>query len=236
MAPDQSLLDQVFGRLAEDNVADDVVDLVLAAYVGDDQLAAVLAGEPVDLPERDPSTRPRPQPLYLESITVAGFRGVGPQQSLRLRPHAGLTLVVGRNGSGKSSYAEAVELALTGESARWADRNSVFKEGWRNLHCGSPCEIEVMLRAEGAAKPIRVRRSWRDDHTGAHQGVGQVLADDGNRYANTAELGWQQPLDAYRPFLTASDLARLVTSTPVGSSTPWPRFLAWTRSSTPTSG
>ncbi|MEU5786787.1 AAA family ATPase [Micromonospora purpureochromogenes] len=216
MAPDQSLLDQVFDRLAEDNVADDVVDLVLAAYAGDDQLAAVLGGEPVDLPERDPSTRPRPQPLYLESITVAGFRGVGPQQSLRLQPHAGLTLVVGRNGSGKSSYAEAVELALTGDSARWADRNSVFKDGWRNLHCGSPCEIEVLLRAEGSAKPIRVRRSWRDDHTEAHQGVGHVLADDGNHYGDTAELGWQQPLDAYRPFLTASDLARLVTSTPSG--------------------
>ncbi|MEV4655566.1 AAA family ATPase [Micromonospora sp. NPDC049301] len=116
MAPDQPLLDQVFDRLAEDNVADDVVDLVLGAYVGDEQLAAVLGGQPVDLPERAPSTRRRPQPLYLESITVAGFRGVGPQQTLRLQPHAGLTLVIGRNGSGKSSYAEAVELAQPSKS------------------------------------------------------------------------------------------------------------------------
>lgn len=216
MAPDQSLLDQVFDRLAEGSAPDDLVDLVLAAYVGDEQLAAVLGGEPVELPTRDPSTRPRPQPLYLESISVAGFRGVGPQQSLRLQPHAGLTLVVGRNGSGKSSYAEAAELALTGDSARWTDRNSVFKDGWRNLHCGSPCEIEVLLRADGAAKPIRVRRSWRDDHTEAHLGVGNILADDGIRYGETAELGWQQPLEAYRPLLTASDLARLITSTPSG--------------------
>ncbi|WP_446218655.1 AAA family ATPase [Micromonospora sp. IBHARD004] len=215
MAGDQSLLDQVFDRLAEDNIADEVVDLVLGAYVGDAALDAVLGGEPVDLPERDPSTRPRPQPLYLESVTVAGFRGVGPQQSLRLQPHTGLTLVIGRNGSGKSSYAEAVELALTGNSARWTDRNSVFKNGWRNLHCGSPCEIEVLLRAEGAKTPIRVRRTWRDDHTEADQGAGSVLAD-GQRYADAAELGWQQPLDVYRPFLTASDLGRLVTSTPSG--------------------
>ncbi|PWR12671.1 hypothetical protein DKT69_23230 [Micromonospora sicca] len=216
MAGDQSLLDQVFDRLAEDNIADDVVDLVLGAYVGDAALDAVLSGEPVDLPERDPSTRPRPQPLYLESVTVAGFRGVGPQQSLRLQPHAGLTLVIGRNGSGKSSYAEAVELAVSGNSARWADRNSVFKDGWRNLHCGSPCEIEVQLRAEGASKPLRVRRTWRDDHTEANQGIGSVLAEDGQRYTETAELGWRKPLEAYRPFLTASDLGRLVTSTPSG--------------------
>ncbi|MER7457499.1 AAA family ATPase [Micromonospora sp. NPDC126480] len=216
MGWDQSLLDQVFDRLADDNVPDEVIDLVLAAYVGDAALSGVLAGEPVDLPERDPTQRPRPQPLYLESITVAGFRGVGPQQSLRLQPHAGLTLVVGRNGSGKSSFAEAVELALTGDSARWADRNSVFKDGWRNLHHGSPCEIEVQLRAEGASKPIRVRRSWRDEHTDAAQGTGSVLADDGQRYTDTAELGWRKPLDAYRPFLTASDLGRLITSKPSG--------------------
>ncbi|MET7666787.1 AAA family ATPase [Micromonospora luteifusca] len=216
MVWDQSLLDQVFDRLAESDVADHVVDLVLAAYVGDAALDGVLAGEAVDLPERDPALRPRPRPLYLESVTVAGFRGVGPQQALRLQPHAGLTLVVGRNGSGKSSYAEAVELALTGDSARWADRNSVFKNGWRNLHCGSPCEIEVQLRAEGASKPIRVRRNWHDEHTQAQQGIGSVLTDDGERYTETAELGWREPLDTYRPFLTASDLGRLVTSTPSG--------------------
>nr|BFE63973.1 ATP-binding protein [Dactylosporangium thailandense] len=216
MAEDESLLDQLFDRLAKDDVADDVVDLVLGAYVGDDALDGVLGGKPVDLPARDPGMRPRPQQVYLDSVTVAGFRGVGPQQSLRLQPHAGLTLVVGRNGSGKSSYAEAVELALTGDSARWAERNSVFKDGWRNLHHGSPCEIEVQLRADGAAKPIRVRRSWREEHTEADQGVGSILADDGQRYTATAELGWQQPLEAYRPFLTASDLGRLVTSKPSG--------------------
>ncbi|MEV0156007.1 AAA family ATPase [Micromonospora sp. NPDC050686] len=138
MAGDQSLLDQVFERLAEDNVADEVVDLVLGAYVGNAALDAVLSGEPADLPERDPSTRPRPQPLFLESVTVAGFRGVSPQQRLRLQPHTGLTLVIGRNGSGKSSYAEAVELGLTGNSARWADRNSVFKDGWRKRTAGRP--------------------------------------------------------------------------------------------------
>lgn len=52
----------------------------------------------------------------------------------------------------------------------------------------------MLLRADGAAKPIRVRRSWRDDRTEARQGVGNILADDGIRYGETAELGWQQPL------------------------------------------
>jgi predicted ATPase len=215
MDRDQSLLDLVFDRLAKDDLPDEVVDLILAAYAGDDQLDSVLAGRPVELPTRDSATRPRPQPLYLESVTVAGFRGVGPKQSLRLQPHAGLTLVVGRNGSGKSSYAEAVELALTGDSARWAERSGVFKEGWRNLHSGSPCEIEVLVRADGATTPIRVRRAWRDEHTDAGQGTTTVVAD-GQRYTDTADVGWPEPLKTYRPFLTASDLGRLVTSTPSG--------------------
>lgn len=46
MAPDQSLLDQAFDRLAEDSAPDDLVDLLLAAYVGDEQLAAVLGESP----------------------------------------------------------------------------------------------------------------------------------------------------------------------------------------------
>jgi low temperature requirement protein LtrA len=59
MGWDQSLLDRVFHRLAEGAVPDDVVDLVLAAYVGADQLAAVLSGQPVDLPaDLVPGRRP----------------------------------------------------------------------------------------------------------------------------------------------------------------------------------
>ena len=43
---------------------------------------------------------------YLTSLTVEGFRGIGPRQTLTLTPGPGLTIVVGRNGSGKSSFAE----------------------------------------------------------------------------------------------------------------------------------
>ena len=71
---------------------------------------------------------------YLKAITVEGFRGIGPKITLTLQPGPGLTVVTGRNGSGKSSFAEAAELALTGENKRWSDRTAVWKEGWRNLH------------------------------------------------------------------------------------------------------
>jgi DNA repair exonuclease SbcCD ATPase subunit len=87
---------------------------------------------------------------YLRSVTVTGFRGIGPQTSLELQPGPGLTLVVGRNGSGKSSFAEAAEIALTGTNARWRDRSSVWREGWRNLHRGdAQPSVQVDLHVDG---------------------------------------------------------------------------------------
>jgi predicted ATPase len=206
MDADESLLDLVFNRLADDQVADEVATLVLAAHTGLDELRAALAGRSPDLPEPTGRAIARPDPIYLESITVSGFRGVGPTASLRLAPHPGLTLVVGRNGSGKSSFAEAAELALTGDSARWADRNSVFREGWRNLHQGKPSGIDIVLRADGARAPIRVTRTWPDSATEPGQAETRVQGAD--------QLGWAGPLQTYRPFLTANDLGRLISATP----------------------
>jgi hypothetical protein len=50
-----------------------------------------------------------PPGAYLRSIGVEGFWGIGPRSTLTLKPGPGLTLVVGRNGSGKSSFAEGLE-------------------------------------------------------------------------------------------------------------------------------
>ncbi|HUZ35920.1 MAG TPA: ATP-binding protein [Streptosporangiaceae bacterium] len=145
---DEPLLDQVFNRLAGDDVPEQTATLVLAAYAGDGQLRAALAGDDPGLPAPGDDCQARIDPVYLESVTLAGFRGVGPQASLRLLPGPGLTLVVGRNGSGKSSFAEAAELCLTGNSPRWSEQSSVFREGWRNLHQASPCQVRVTVASQ----------------------------------------------------------------------------------------
>ena len=98
-------------------------------------------------------------PTFLTSISVVGFRGIGPQARLDLYPAPGLMVVSGRNGSGKSSFAEALELALTGTSYRWHKKEVLWTESWRNLHRSDPCAIRVGFTAEGSG-PFTVGVDW----------------------------------------------------------------------------
>ncbi|HEX9031894.1 MAG TPA: AAA family ATPase [Streptosporangiaceae bacterium] len=209
---DEPLLDLLDNRLAHDGVPEETAALVRAACSGEAQLVAALAGQDSPAPSRPRTTPASAAPLYLESVTAAGFRGVGPSASVRLQPGPGLTLIVGRNGSGKSSFAEAAELCLTGSSPRWAEQ-SVFREGWRNLHQGAGCQVQVTLRADGSAAPVRITRSWADDAAAPDQAAISVTAN-GQRYDDLGALDWATALDTYRPFLTAGDFGRLISARP----------------------
>src|SRR4051812_37701217 len=109
-----------------DDLSGEAADLVLAACDGPIALANALdpAAESATEANAEDAVETT-APAYLRSVTVEGFRGIGEAATLEIAPGAGLTLVVGRNGSGKSSFAEALELLLTGKNARWADRTAV---------------------------------------------------------------------------------------------------------------
>ncbi|RQX02887.1 AAA family ATPase, partial [Micromonospora inaquosa] len=163
------------------------------------------------LDPRSPTADGPAERIWLKSVTVAGFRGVGPERTIQIGPGPGFTLVVGRNGSGKSSFAEAAELALTGDSARWADKTSVWRTGWRNLHNPDPCWVDVELRVDGVATPTRVHRAWP---VGAELADAEVTVTSARgRHSGLTELGLARPLELYRPFLTAAELGKLAAGT-----------------------
>ncbi|MEU4772698.1 AAA family ATPase [Micromonospora sp. NPDC023644] len=207
----EPLVELIFERLTADDVPDHTAELVLAALTGQDDLATALDGGTTSLDLGTSADEAPTGRIWLSSVTVAGFRGVGPERTLQIDPGPGLTLVVGRNGSGKSSFAEAVELALTGDSARWAERNSVWRTGWRNLHSPDPCWIVAQLHVDGVAKPVTVTRSWPLGAALADAEV--IVTSDAGRHADLAELGLARPLALYRPFLTAAELGRLTAGT-----------------------
>ncbi|HEY8550568.1 MAG TPA: AAA family ATPase [Vicinamibacterales bacterium] len=191
---------------------------VLAAAESEEALARLLddglepARRPASRSKARRGTRDVPR-IYLEAITVAGFRGIGPESQLKLRPGPGLTLVVGRNGSGKSSFAEALEVLFTGDSFRWMNKGSVvWKAGWRNLHHGNAPLIQAKLTVEGLGE-VLVRREWAEG-AALEDGETTVVTKE-NRRGTLADLGWDVAVGDYRPFLSYSELGSLIEEGPL---------------------
>ena len=206
----------VLARLSADPKADGERDmLVLAALDGPDALASYLDSH--GKPPRPEQAAPQPhsgrEPLgaYLKTITVEGFRGIGQKKTLELPPGHGLTLVVGRNGSGKSSFAEALELLVTGDTYRWANRAKVWREGWRNLH-HKTAAIEAEFLVEGEKGSTLVATRWKDDaDLDGAETFAQIHAKP---RMDAAELGWEEPLATYRPFLSYNELGSMLDEGP----------------------
>ena len=201
------LIEQVRARLDDDpELSIESGLLVLGALEGEEALERALGGDRAETQERVPvvgeaGTVEQPgEGTYLRSISVQGFRGVGRESSLNFEPGPGLTLVIGRNGSGKSSFAEGLELLLTGGSSRWANRPVVWKNGWRNLHWQGPAHIQATFALTGERPSLDARCEWK--------------ADENDPEAGVPDLGWGRALDTYRPLLPHRELAAIAEGKP----------------------
>ncbi len=218
---DQQLLAEVLDLLDRDlELSEDAKYVIYAAMEGDAELATALDG--TTTPGTTPPTRPRavevapaaePVGAFLKSISVRGFRGIGREAKLELHPAAGLTVVAGRNGSGKSSFSEGLELAVTGTTYRWdAKKAKTWSEHWRNLHDGTPCEVAVEL-AEEDAGTTKIGVRW-DEGAELDAPKTWVQRPGKGRENGTASLGWAQAIAIYRPILSYDELGGLLEATP----------------------
>lgn len=206
---DDALLGMVLDRLDHRQLADEATDLLLAALDGEESLAAQLSGPKAEryVPAAPDAATKDPVGAYLSEVTVAGFRGIGAPSTLKVEPGPGLTLVVGRNGSGKSSFAEALEVLLTGTLLRWASAPAVVREGWRSKHASGAPEVSARFLIEGKGQAV-VNRSWPAGEGNAAD-VAQSAAWvqlHGEKRDNFGSLGWEGALSEHRPFLSHAEL------------------------------
>jgi DNA repair exonuclease SbcCD ATPase subunit len=192
--------------------------VVLAALEGSNDLAEVLgddvtSSELVESLTAVEEEAAEPVGAYLRSITVQGFRGIGPQVTVPFRPGPGLIVVAGRNGSGKSTLAEGLELALTGTNSRWNDKAAVWSQNWRNLHAGDPAQIRVALAEEGSgATTIGV--DWPSGEGVDVDGFKAWVQRDGKKREDEGVLGWGGALEMYRPLLSYDELGGILEGRP----------------------
>jgi recombinational DNA repair ATPase RecF len=198
-----NLQSDVLDRLErETDLSERARDLVLSAILG--EVEECLGGRTPSKPEAAPAETRKPVRAFVESLAVEGFRGIGPRAELSLTPGPGLTLVVGRNGSGKSSFAEALELLLTGDNKRWSGRTRIWKEGWRNLHQPDRAAIEATLLIDGQPGKTVVARSWKANDS----------LEAGTTSPALDALAWGEPLAVYRPFLSYNELGSMLEEGP----------------------
>lgn len=141
--------------------------------------------------------------VYLRSVTVEGFRGIGKAATLKLSARPGLTIVVGRNGSGKSSFAEGLELLLTGQTKRWESKTKGWTSSWQCLHHDQPTTVRAELVVAGRPRPVVLEQTWERGvaHTDT---TGRAHVD-----ALLATHGWAHALQSFRPFLAYAELASM---------------------------
>ena len=199
---------EVLGELEELGVSERTVDLVLAALDGEEAVERVLRGETLSTSGSPPTETERQIPsVYLRDVTVSGFRGIGPEATLEIPPGPGLTVVIGRNGSGKSSFAEALEVLLTGDALRWSEKRGPWKEGWKNLHHPSGTRINARFQVEGHKGLTTANATWPEGSDLA--GVRRSAQHHGDQRTDLVGIGWDVPVDLYRPMLSYNELGMI---------------------------
>ncbi len=214
MTADTSLHGLIASRLEQEAPNEEWIYLVLAALEGGDAFEKALLPDAQIGPLKTataPAVTVEPKKAFLQDIRVRGFRGIGPEAVLAVNPGPGLTLVVGRNGCGKSSFAEAAEFLVTRGNARWdKQRTAQWKEGFRNLH-DPQAAIGARFTVEGG-KSCEVRVEWPD---------GADLAERTDYVQFTGEprttydaLGWSAAAVSYRPVLSYNELGGMLDQEP----------------------
>jgi len=145
-------------------------------------------------------------------VRVDGYQGVGAPLTVDLDPIPGVTVLIGRNGSGKSSIADAIETALHGEPRAPTSTGRGGKAPlWDREHCGrdaAEAHVEVTLLAGEETLTLDVRIGPDGSVTGRtarHTAVDGITTD-----LDLATTSWRSALAGHRPVFGYAAVERQV--------------------------
>ena len=136
---------------------------------------------------------------------MRGIRGIGSEASLPLVPGPGFTLVVGRNGSGKSSFAEGAEVLFRGTRPEESS-DIVWNKAWRNLHDSTDALVRAELMVEGRPGHVEYSRRWSTNAVDESDAVIKSIGFDGE--LDPGDL--QASCGKHSPFLSHKAVAALL--------------------------
>lgn len=193
----------VLDRLEADADLDEDVKHYVAAAI-DGSLGLELHGDGRTRGTASADASSEARLTFLQRVSVAGFRGVGPIANLDVVPGPGLTLVTGANGTGKSSFAEGLEFLLTGNVHRWHGKSIEWRQGWRNVHTEAPPVLEATFAGDGEPGAVVVSRRWHST---------SVALED-HTLDGLETLAWERACETHRPFLSYAQLSAFLERGP----------------------
>lgn len=110
--------------------------------------------------------------MKIEEITLRNFRNY---QELTFRPHDGINLFFGQNGSGKTNLLEAIHCCALGKSHRVANDQNIIKTGERSAFC------EISVRTQLTRQNISLRLQPDEQQK-------KLIQIDGKRIRKFSEL------------------------------------------------
>lgn len=146
--------------------------------------------------------------MIIDRLRLRNFGIYGGRHTFDLAPdpdgHKPIVLVEGHNGSGKTTFLEAIRLALYGKAALGSRVSQKAYEAYlrERLHRGSDGNgIEIILdlrrREKGSERQYTITRQWQIKKTGIDEDLGVVVNNSAHLESNAEE--WQDVLNDIVP-------------------------------------
>lgn len=211
---------------SDEELTEDEQYLILSAVDGEEAFTAHTGGATPPSPPA-PVEDSIPQRAFLQSLRVEGYRGIGPAAELTFKPGPGLVVVAGRNGSGKSSFSEALDWTLRQTTTRAGKNAALWQDQWRNIHSDGPTQVRASFVVEGRGRTT-VGIDWPKD--AAPTGYRAWTQEESKpRVPGVDGLGWAGALELYSPMLSYEELGGIFEGKPSALYDALERFLGLER-------